>query len=527
MANVAPGGSFTEVLNASFGSNTGAATNNGGSISGGLGSGGVAVGAPNSTALAVGVNTGSAGAKTGTVTLNYVSNGTGTSELGNTAATVPTQTINVSGSVFLTAQPSLPASVSLGNAHVGGSLSQAISIGNTNLAPGFQEGLNAAVAGTTGAATAVGTVTNLAAGASNNSGIVVGLNTTTAGAQSGTVTLGLQSNGTGTSGLSTLNLADSAPITISGGVYNLAQATINNAGDFNFGAVLVGSGPITKTISLTNSQVAGAFSEALNASFGTVTNSGVGTIGTSGSIAGLLAGQNNNVSMVVTYTPTTAGAINASVQLLLASNGTAIGNGLGITALPDQLLALLGTVTGVVGNLAQASAATPNPVVFGNVRVGAVVAPVALSIGNVAVGPAEGLNGSIATGTSGLTASGSFTSLAAGANSTALSVGMTTGTAGSRNGTATITLASDGTFNSGVTTPLTPQTINVTGGVYQVAQPSLATSTINLANQRVGGSATQALNLTNTNISVAGLPGRTQREPERCQRWHHGGGDGH
>ena len=57
VANVAPGGAFTEVLNASFGSNTGAATNNGGSISGGLGTGGVAVGTPNSTAMAVGVNT--------------------------------------------------------------------------------------------------------------------------------------------------------------------------------------------------------------------------------------------------------------------------------------------------------------------------------------------------------------------------------------------------------------------------------------------------------------------------------------
>ena len=143
-------------------------------------------------------------------------------------------------------------------------------------------------------------------------------------------------------------------------------------------------------------------------------------------------------------------------------------------------------VTGVVGNLAQASAATPNPVVFGNVRVGAVVAPVALTIGNVATAPAEGLNGSIATATAGLTASGAFTSLAAGTNNTtSLLVGMSTATAGSRNGTATITLASDGSFNSGVTTPLTPQTINVTGGVYRLANPTVDTTPIVLA-ARVG-----------------------------------------
>ena len=495
---MAPAGVFTEVLNASFGSNTGTATNNGGSISGGLGSGGVAVGTPNSTAMAVGVNTASAGAKSGTVTLNYVSNGTGTSGLGNTAATIPTQTINVNGSVYQVAQPSLPASVSLGNAHVGGSLSQAISIANTNIAPGFQEGLNASVGTTSNATGSGGPIVNLAAG-SSSSAISVGMTAASAGVQSGSVTVNLASNGTGTSGLATLDLAPQVVSTSITG-YNLAVATINNAADFNLGSVLVGGGPITKTVSLTNTAVAGAFSEALNASFGTVTNSGVGTIGTSGSIAGLLAGQNNNLSLVVTYTPTVAGSINASVQLLLASNGTAIGNGLGITALPDQFLALLGNVTGTAGNLAQASAATPNPVVFGNVRVGAAVAPVALTIGNVAVGPAEGLNGSIATATPGLTATGTFTSVAPGSSSTALSVGMNTTAAGSRNGTATITLASDGSFNGGVTTPLPSQTVNVTGGVYQIAQPSLPAS-VSLGNAHVGSSLSQAIAIANTNLA--------------------------
>ncbi len=44
VANTAPAGAFTEVLNASFGANTGAATNNGGVITGGLGTGGIAGG---------------------------------------------------------------------------------------------------------------------------------------------------------------------------------------------------------------------------------------------------------------------------------------------------------------------------------------------------------------------------------------------------------------------------------------------------------------------------------------------------
>ncbi len=86
--------------------------------------------------------------------MNLASTGAGTSGLTDLPLTA--QTINVSGSVFLVAQPSLPASVSLGNAHVGGSLSQAICIGNTNLAPGFQEGLNASVGTTSNATVVVG-----------------------------------------------------------------------------------------------------------------------------------------------------------------------------------------------------------------------------------------------------------------------------------------------------------------------------------------------------------------------------------
>ena len=461
----------------------------------------------NGTALALGANnitvsTAYTNASFGTGnTFNNRASVTGTGQILAAGAT-PGTAQTLSGDIVGGGTTSGNAVIAFGNVHVGDTVTRNYQIGNANAGgPSLSGAIQTSVNGgnltdarLTGSGVTASNWGPLANGATTGP-LAVTLTATSSGALTGQ-TIHIRNN---------FDNTNSQDLAIQGAGYNLAQATINNAGDFNFGSVLVGSGPITKTISLTNSQVAGAFSEALNANFGTVTNSGVGTVGTSGSIAGLLAGQNNNVSMVVTYTPTTAGAINASVQLLLASNGTAIGNGLGITALPDQLLALLGTVTGTAGNLAQASAATPNPVVFGNVRVGAVVAPVALSIGNVAVGPAEGLNGSIATGTSGLTASGSFSSLAAGANSTALSVGMTTGTAGSRNGTATITLASDGSFNSGVTTPLTPQTINVTGGVYQVAQPSVATSTINLANQRVGGSATQALNLTNTNISVAGF----------------------
>ena len=188
------------------------------------------------------------------------------------------------------------------------------------------------------------------------------------------------------------------------------------------------------------------------------------------------------------------------MQILLNSDGTGT-SGLGITALPTQVINLDGLVTGKVGNLAQAGAATPNPVNLGNVRVGAAAPSQALSITNTASAPAEGLNASIATATPGLTATGSFTSLAPQAtNNTSLVVSMNTATAGSRNGTATITQASDGSFNNGTQTPLGTQTIDVTGGVFRLANPVVNTpSPITLA-ARVGGVGPSA-NISVTNSS--------------------------
>lgn len=79
VANTAAAGSFTEGLNASFGSTAGSAVTNAGTIS--L----LAGGANNSSAMSVGVNTATAGAKSGTVAVNFVSDGSASSGLGLTA----------------------------------------------------------------------------------------------------------------------------------------------------------------------------------------------------------------------------------------------------------------------------------------------------------------------------------------------------------------------------------------------------------------------------------------------------------
>lgn len=122
-----------------------------------------------------------------------------------------------------------------------------------------------------------------------------------------------------------------------------------------------------------------------------------------------------------------------------------------------------------VGTLAQPSAHAPASVQPGKRRVGD-VAEQTLTIGNTAAGPAESLNAGMTNPTAGITASGAFAALAPGqTNTTSLRVGIDTSTAGSKVGTATIALESNGEFSGGAKTALTSQTANVSGEVYRLA----------------------------------------------------------
>jgi len=198
-----------------------------------------------------------------------------------------------------------------------------------------------------------------------------------------------------------------------------------------------------------------------------------------------------------------AAGVNGSVVVNFASDGAGT-SGLGVTALPSQSVGVTGTIeaTGSVFRLASASPVAPNPVSFGNVRVGS-VAQQALTIANTAAndGFSERLNASIGGATAGVTAAGSFNGVAPQAsNSSSLVVGIDTASAGVRNRTATISLASDGTGTSGLgVTPLTAQTVAVNGTVYRLANPTLTPPSLTLA-ARVGDAAPVA-SLTVANAS--------------------------
>ena len=493
VANTAPAGSFSEDLNVTVGGATDAATG-AGAITGRLaGTNNTGTGA-----IAVAVDTSTAGAKTGGVTLNYetagavggVSNGLGTASVGS-------EVVAVSGNVYRLAQgQTTPVSTSFGNVHVGDSAVQNLTVSNTAVADGFSESLNMTLGAVTGNAyttSGSGGVTQLAAGASTVP-VTLGIDTSTAGAKSGSLTLNYASDGTGTSGLAAI-AAGSQTVTVSGAVYRLASA--NTLGAVNFGNVHVGD-TVQQALVITNTALADGFSESLNASFGASSDS---RILTSGSISQLAAGATNASGMIVGLDTSAAGSVAGTQVIHFASDGTGT-SGLGVTNLASQTIGVTGDITtsGSVFRLASASPAAPNPVNFGNLRIGT-VADQALSITNTAIddGFSEKLNASIASNGAPVTASGSFNLLGPTAtDSSSLHVGLDTSTAGAKSGTATIALVSDGTGTSGLgLTNLPAQIVAVSGAVYRLASPQLDTPSVVLAARRGDASPTAGVGVTN------------------------------
>jgi hypothetical protein len=477
LTNTAAADGFSEGLNGSIAA-SGTATA-GGSFSV------LAAGQTNNT-LFVGVDTSSAGAKSGIATITLASDGNGTSGFG--ALGIGTQTVNVSGSVYRLASASAatPNPVLLANQRIGGTLTQSLSLTNTAAADGFSEGLNASIIAS-GNATAGGSFSVLAAGQVSNA-LFVGVDTSSAGAKSGTATITLASDGNGTSGFGALDIGTQT-VNVSGNVYRLASASAATPNPVLLLNQRLGGGGV-QTLSISNTALADGFSEGLNASI-----VGSGDITASGSFAQLAAGATDSTSLRVGVDTSKAGGFSGTAVITLASDGTGSS---GFAALG------IGTQTiHVVGNtyrLASASAATPNPVLFANQRVGG-TATQALSISNTAApdGFSESLNVSI--GSSGaVNAGGVVNQLAAGGSSNELFVGLDTSSAGAKAGTATLTLASDGTGSSGFgALGIGSQTISVSGSVYRLASASVAApNPVLLANQRVGGTLSQSLSVGNT-----------------------------
>ena len=174
----------------------------------------------------------------------------------------------------------------------------------------------------------------------------------------------------------------------------------------------------------------------------------------------------------VVYSPTQGGALTSQTVAVVNNFDNVAG----------QTLA----ITGAAYRPAAASTLAA-PVQLAAQRVGA-TATQALTLGNTAVADSfsERLNASL-SGTGAIVVSGSVSLLGAGATSDALRIRADTATAGFKNGTATVTLASDGTGTSGLSLlALGTQQVAVSGKVYAPAVAQAQTTLVDFGIVRVG-----------------------------------------
>jgi len=304
VTNSATADGYSEILNAAAGSNTGDVTSSGSFT-------GLAAGSSNT--IGASLSTASAGAKSGTATVSFTSDGSGTSGYGTTANS--SQVVTVSGGVYNAAAAGLIADGNLGKTRVGTAFtSSALSISNTAPSGGYTEGLNATQGATTGAASVSGTnISNLAGGSSSTS-ILVGLtDVATSGVKSGTVSIGLASSGTN-SGLSDLSLG-SQTVNVSGTVYDLATPSFTKtSGDGSFSGLTLDFGTVslgttyTATINLANAS--GAFRDSLGGSYA---YSGSGSISSSAATFSNLAAGTSN-TFTISFNAATGGIYTGTLR---------------------------------------------------------------------------------------------------------------------------------------------------------------------------------------------------------------------
>jgi len=240
----------SEGLDASFGTLTGSASTNGGSITT------LAAGpAANTTSLVVGLggsaHTATAGAVTGTAPVTLTSDGAGTSGLGTTPLT--SQTVTINGQVNNFAQPLFSLTNAVGTLtgsgtsytlNLAGTSSAAdLSVANTSVSPGFQDTLGGSYAPTTlpdYTVTGATSFSGVAAG-SSQSGLTVSLTGSSSGKSESLIFTPTSTNGSGSSNLSaiTLTINDSASTTV---------ATIDNTQTINAEPGTFGGSVITSSV---------------------------------------------------------------------------------------------------------------------------------------------------------------------------------------------------------------------------------------------------------------------------------------
>ncbi|MBM3523992.1 MAG: choice-of-anchor D domain-containing protein, partial [Alphaproteobacteria bacterium] len=266
--------------------------------------------APGFTVNTVG---GVAGLNSGTVNVQYQSNG---QLIDPTFTTINSnlQSINVEARGYALANPVLPTTLNFGTVVKDTVQTRFLTIANelrAGVPVGFQEGLNAEFGTKSGADAAKfsvgGSLANLAAGGVNTSALSVGLNTSTIGSFSASVEVLLKSNGAGTSGLGLLDLPTHVlgllgNTVAAGTIVNPAGAAILNGPSITVAARRVGDAPALTALQIKNT--ADPIAETLSASFGPAGGSAVNN---GASISGLAAQAVDGATMRIAVDTSSAG----------------------------------------------------------------------------------------------------------------------------------------------------------------------------------------------------------------------------
>ena len=409
------------------------------------------------------------------------------------AASLANLTLTVTDTVVAVANGLLnTGTVILPNVRVGANDTQALSV--TNSATGNAAALDTSVQAY-GAATAAGTIVALAAGATDTSDLIVGINTGAAGSISGSVTVGFASDlGNGV----TVPVTPLRTVAVSGLVYREAAAGVSVPQPIRH---VGGSG--TVPVIVTNIAAADGYSEDLIAS---LTNaSGAVTLDGTQATGDIVPGGTDSTSLTLILPTATAGIVSGTVKLNLLSDGTGI-DGLGTIALPPQTIAVTETIDNyATAALVDLSATGPALVQrgdaysldFGVVAPHSVPATIKLAVENAATGTADLLAGSfVAGGTSPIGLSGfkGFDALASQQSQEGLDIQLNTGSAGVF--TQQVTLFGTGYNVGGYAGTLAPEVLTITGTVVQSAEAAVPGS-LNFGIVHVGDSVVGTVAVTN------------------------------
>ena len=429
-----------------------------------------------------------------------------------------TQTLSIQGAAYQAASGQLnntsahPDTYDFGTIQVGQTVtSSALSISNVASGPsGYVEDLNASfgAAGANGGSGAAsisgnGSISALAAGATNDSAMSISVTGTRAGTiQSGigvnfytAGTVGGHSDGLGTALVGTANVPVDGAIAANVNVVNAADPVVNNA-PIQLGNVRQNSTSPTGYVSVTN-QASAAPQAALDASI-----SGGSGVTATGSFTGLDPGQTSDTALQVGIDTATAGHVSGLATLGLISDASNIGGcGTHCTmSLPQQYVA----VSGNVYRLANPVVTTGTVTLAARVGDRAPSAPI--SVTNVSPDAyTEGLAASLGTAPQGWTEGGAISNLAAGATDAhSLQVGLSTAAAGVFNGTQTVNFLSNGLIDQAQAVGVGSASVHLQGDVYTAAVEQLGSGAVNFGVVHVGQTvADQAVAVSNTAAQTA------------------------